>query len=63
MTNITAQPKLELRSSSHVAKTERGMVPLDCKLMAKIRGASPDFPDNHVQASFNDVRSKKYPCT
>lgn len=56
-------PRLEFQPSMQVAKTQDGTVPMDCKLMVKIKDSDPNFMGIQVQTSFNDVQGTKYPYT
>jgi len=56
-------PLIDFQPSLQVAKTEGGAVPLDCRLMAKIRDSDPNFLGVQVQVSLNEVQGRTYPYT
>jgi hypothetical protein len=56
-------PRVEFRPNLLVTKTANGSVPLDCKLMVKLKDSSPDFMGIQVQTTLNNVQGTKYPYT
>lgn len=60
---FSKNPKLEFQPSMSIAKTANGSVPMECKLLVKIKDADPNFIGIQVQTSFNDVQGTKYPYT
>ena len=60
---ISADPKLDFQPSLQVAKTKNGSVPMDVRLMVKIKDSDPKFMGIQVQTSLNDVQGTKYPYT
>jgi hypothetical protein len=60
---IAGDPGLEFQPSLQVAESAKGSVPMDAKLMVKMRDADPGFMGIQVQTSLNDVQGRKYPYT
>ena len=60
---VSTNPKLDFQPSLQVAKTDKGSVPIDCKLMVKVKDTDPGFMGIQVQTSLNDVQGKKHPYT
>ena len=58
-----ANPQLGFLPNLQIAKTKEGTVPLDCKLLVKIKDADPNFIGIQVQTSFNKVQSQTFPYT
>ena len=56
-------PQIEFVPSLQLAKTTDGMVPTDCKLLAKIKDSGPNFIGIQVQVSFNQVQGQSLPYT
>lgn len=61
--SVSTNPKLDFQPSLQVAKTDKGSVPIDCKLMVKFKDTDPSFMGIQVQTSLNDVQGKKHPYT
>ena len=59
----SANPRLEWQPSLQVRKSTDGSVPMDCRLMAKVKDSDKDFMGIQVQTSLNRVQSKTYPYT
>jgi hypothetical protein len=59
----SSDPKLEFQPSLQIAKTQDGSVPIDVRLMVKIKASDPNFMGIQVQTSLNDVQSREYPYT
>lgn len=55
--------KLEFQPSFMLARGKQGRVPLDCKLMVKIKDADPNFMGIQVQTSLNNIQGAKLPYT
>ncbi len=54
---------LEFVPSLFLVKTEKGSVPTDCRLTAKVKGAPESFLGIQIQTSLNSVQSTTYPYT
>ena len=60
---MSSSPALECQPCLQVAKSKEGTVPVDCKLMYKIKDTDAAFMGVQVQTSLNDVQGRKYPYT
>lgn len=60
---MSSSPALECQPCLQVAKGKEGTVPIDCKLMYKIKDTDAAFMGIQVQTSLNDVQGRKYPYT
>jgi hypothetical protein len=58
-----SDPTVEFRPSLQIAKSDEGSVPLDVRLMVKIKDCDPNFMGIQVQTAINDVQGRKYPYT
>jgi len=56
-------PQLEFLPSLQLATTKNGNVPVDVKLLVKIKDADPNFMGIQVQVSFNQVQGRSLPYT
>lgn len=56
-------PNIEFRPSLQIANTKDGSVPLDVRLMIKLKDSDPNFIGIQVQTAINDVQGRKYPYT
>lgn len=60
---ISNDPRLEFLPSLAMAKTSNGTVPVDCKMMVRIKDADPDLLGIQVQTTINTVQGTKHPYT
>ncbi len=56
-------PQLELQPSLQLSKVDEGAVPMDCKLLVKLKDGDPNFIGIQVQVSFNEVKNERLPYT
>lgn len=56
-------PELDFQPSLLVAKAGEGSVPMDCKLMVKIKDTDPAFMGIQVQTTINKIQGSSYPYT
>ena len=59
----SSDPKLDFQPSLQVAKCKDGSVPMDCRLMVKLKDSDPNFMGIQIQTSLNDVQGRKFPYT
>lgn len=62
-TTVERNAHLELQPSMQLAKSSDGDVPVDVKLLVKIKDADPSFIGIQVQVSFNNVQGSSLPYT
>lgn len=56
-------PQLQFQPNLQLGKTSNGAVPVDLKLMVKVKDAPPNFIGIQIQTSFNKVQGTSYPYT
>ena len=62
-TTVESNAHLELQPSMQLAKSSDGDVPVDVKLLVKIKDSDPNFIGIQVQVSFNNVQGSSLPYT
>lgn len=63
ITTVGGNAHLELQPSMQLAKTSNGDVPIDIRLLVKIKDTDPNFIGIQVQVSFNKVQGSSLPYT